>query len=895
MDSKSGFRAGGTWYRYKLGQAQFTKWLKQTADKTTPAPADGVGGRPSLSRSAKKVQKKAAKSGVDEEVAIHWRELETMADNITTNANPEDIPSAPINILRDVIALRKKSARFFRRTVDSKGGEALRDKNATHEHIIQVLERVLAKFEALKARMPGTASAKGAERSRDGIDDLNNMFEHLEVQSSSYENEMDAGSDVENQLETTSSKTPKKAKKVGKKKLLKGIKPKKQPDPVPDPGWMDNIDFGLQTEEEEEEFDYYMMVYCFFEDFNLVRSYICERWCDYYFDRSISLNTLAVITNAAFELFHQMEHDLIMDMRRIGIRDRNMGQYEVMMMMIFAEMGMEHVDYDSYDGLSQAEKDDRMWKDEWEWLASPAFQTIQHLLRFIPPGKTSMIRKDDRSPIIYGATTPKELNQFKDAVIQDLLFDVACVKALKKNGGADDILPAESELLLGFQDALRNYDYSSAFIFSLQLYVDIRYILEDAVVRPFEQLQQTAKRISRDLPKQIDQASGPRSQLRRALRQREKELGRFMLHDVVLDDKLPRYLNAGLTEEDVEEFYLLKHEPVWASLLDFRAKLFMNELGHEFVHRSFVVEAGAYLYAAARASSSRFPGHEDLPAWPDMDKYLASYTPQSPFRSGILNGGADPAAILRSIEAIMPVDMTDPKPSNLSLDGVEGQTDEFKQAVRIRQHLSQRYTSEDRTNQFFMQYMQRLIRLRLEPEMRKLESSDVATTLQDIAHNKPGALPHHLTGALSDDKKALAEERIKLREKQRATQRRAELSQLSPVQQIQILEDTVTSQLEGLLSIDFMGLFQRSYAMLLAVCMTQPESFKEAVGYRREPQSTFPDRLARVPLMIGEILTGSAVEDEKVLWNVYDSVRAVVNSDLGAMLDGGTWDGTEAK
>lgn len=67
-----------------------------------------------------------------------------------------------------------------------------------------------------------------------------------------------------------------------------------------------------------------------------------------------------------------------------------------------------------------------------------------------------MIRKSDRNAPIYGATTAKDLDRFKDDVIKDLLFDVVCVKALKKNGGAPDLLPAESELLLGFQDALRN-------------------------------------------------------------------------------------------------------------------------------------------------------------------------------------------------------------------------------------------------------------------------------------------------------------------------------------------------------------------------------------------------------------------------------------------------------
>lgn len=75
-----------------------------------------------------------------------------MATNIVENAAPEEIPSGPINILRDVIGLRKKSAKFFnRRTKD--GNEEAREKNATHEHIISVLERVLAKFEAVKSKV----------------------------------------------------------------------------------------------------------------------------------------------------------------------------------------------------------------------------------------------------------------------------------------------------------------------------------------------------------------------------------------------------------------------------------------------------------------------------------------------------------------------------------------------------------------------------------------------------------------------------------------------------------------------------------------------------------------------------------------------------------------------
>ncbi|KUI67660.1 hypothetical protein VM1G_03031 [Cytospora mali] len=882
MDSGTSFR-GGTWHRYKLGQAQFTKWLKQTAEKFTPTTAGTIQGSGSLSTASKKAQKKAAKAGVDNDVAVHWRELETMASNIVENARPEDIPPAPLNILRDVIGLRKKSARFFSRAAVEDGNEGLRDKNVTHEHIIRVLERVLGKFETLVSK--GAQAAKDMAMSATGIrmdlNDLNNMFEHLELQTSPEVAEEEVSSDVENQPEISASakKASKKSTKGGKK-IQKGGKAKKQrestkPAEKQDSSWIDDVDFGLEYEDDDEEFDYYMMIYCFFEDFNLIRSYICERWCDYFYDRSISLNTLAVITNAAFELFHQMEHDLIIDMRRIGIRDRNMGSYEFMMMAIFTEFGMEHIDYDSYEALSNEESNERIWKDEWDWLASPAFCTVQQILRMIPLGKTPMVRRKDRTQPVYGGLTVKELESFKDVVITDLMLDVVCVKALKKNGGAPALLPAESELLLGFQDALRNYDFSSAFIFSMQLYCDIRYILEDTVVHPFEQLQKTAQKSGRLLPLMIERASGPRFELRRTLRQRQKELHRFMLNDVVMEDKLPRYLGAGLEEDDVEDFFLLKHEPVWAGLLDFRAKLVINELGHEYVNRSLLVEAAAYLYAAARAASKQLPDQEQFPVWEDMEKFLASYMDDTALKRGILSGGDDPVAIIRNFKDIMPENVIDPKPNHAALDNVPGHTEEFKQSVRIRQQLSKRYASIDRENQFFMEYMRGLIQQRLEPELGKLESlDDMSAILQDISGNKYSGQAHSQGGPLPDARRELAAERRALKQKQQ--KRRALLAQLSPIQQIQILEDVVTEQLEGLLSIDFVKLFHTTSSLLYIVGLKHIKDFKWNFGLESGSPPSSVDDTVRVPLLLGEVLGGDPEKDKEVLCDLVRDVREIV-------------------
>lgn len=874
MDGTAHFR-GGTWQRYKLGQAQFTKWLKQTAEKLTPDPsstattATATTSSFSSAGAAKKAKKKAEKSGIDTATSVHWRELEVLASNIVDNAKPEDIPSAPINILRDVIGLRKKSAAFFGR---ADGDEEMKERNATHEHIIKVLERVLAKFEAVLAKVPGGAKRDAASSSRSStkmdLADLNNMFEHLEVQTSAEagEEDEDRTSDKENRAESiTSSKKPKKG---GKKKAPKGGKASKKQrseesssKTKKESSWVDSIDFGLDgldDYDDDEEFDYYMMVYCFFEDFNLIRDYICERWCDYYYDRSIGLNALAVMTNAAFELFQQMEHDLLSDMRRSGIANyRQMGDYETMMMMVFTEFGMEHIDYDSYEDLSEEEEQNRMWKDEWEWLASPAFSTVRKILEMIPIGKTPMIRPEDRSRPDYGGSTVSELSKFKDVVINDLVFDVVIVKAMKKMGQVGPILPAESELMLGFQDSLKNHDLSSAFIFSLQLYIDIRHILEDQVSDPFEEMIKTAQLADQDLAVHSCRATGPRRELKRIMRNRQKEFQRVMLHDVLMEDKEPRYKNAGI--KNIEPFFLLKHEPIWAGLLDFRAKLVLNEIGHEMVTRSFSVEAAAYIYAAARAASSRFPEHDEIPAWPDMDMFIASYEDSSPFRAGFSGlASKDPTVILRNFGLICPKDVTMPPNASVPIDGIKGQTEDFKRAIRIRETMWRRYASEE-TRKYqsgSADYMQEILDHLYHDVVENPERPAFTSFLKATAILARFAEEPDSSG--KGGRKVKDDIGVKM-----ARERFLALFQISPITVLDSLGKTVDLQLAPLLSIDYLDLHAISGLLLQSIFESSEESFKSRVGYvKGEP---LPDRLVNVPLLLGEDLTGDPAKGEAVL------------------------------
>ncbi len=167
----------GTWRRYKVGQAQFTQWLKQTSEKVAarkqptanpPEVTETPSAAAEATSSSKKKKKGKAKISVadingasSDPASVHWSQLETMATIIVENADPEDIPEAPINILRDVVNLRKKSARFFARVANDTMDETIRARNSAHEHIINVLDRVLGKFEGLRSRVQGREKKEG--------------------------------------------------------------------------------------------------------------------------------------------------------------------------------------------------------------------------------------------------------------------------------------------------------------------------------------------------------------------------------------------------------------------------------------------------------------------------------------------------------------------------------------------------------------------------------------------------------------------------------------------------------------------------------------------------------------------------------------------------------------
>ncbi|KAK2043656.1 hypothetical protein LZ31DRAFT_542498 [Colletotrichum somersetense] len=145
---------------------------------------------------------------------------------------------------------------------------------------------------------------------------------HQQTESESSGSESESG--VENKLKAGRNKRkPVKKKGKGGKKWKKTHKPKvleNKMKPASDAGWFDRFQITETIDEGNEDLGYHMLIYCFFEDFNAILTYICKRWCDYFYDKFVSLITPAIITNAA-ELFREMEKDLLRLLRKNGLQE----------------------------------------------------------------------------------------------------------------------------------------------------------------------------------------------------------------------------------------------------------------------------------------------------------------------------------------------------------------------------------------------------------------------------------------------------------------------------------------------------------------------------------------------------------------------------------------------
>ncbi|CAJ2510617.1 Uu.00g062420.m01.CDS01 [Anthostomella pinea] len=365
MDSSMAPGRLGTYKTYKLDQAQFQKWLKQAFDKL-PIAAKG-------SRSIGNSRK------------LSWKDWEHMGD-VSYTAKADRMPPS----------------------------EEMQRKNEAHEHPIRILEEILRNFEDKTRATPDTNSSPDAQLP---MHEPNNMFEHLKREGSP-----DAKSDGDEQDTGIPDGVvaPKPTKKTGTgKKKNKVQKDQSADKKFPDTNWVDDFKF-VDEDDATDEIDTYIFIYCFFQDFNLIRSYVGERWRDWFYEKSVEIDTLAVVTNAACEIFHEMEQELKTAFKNEP--DLELADYPAMLKTLLLDGDREHVDNSEFSDLTDKELEYKIWHGV-DWLGFDVFLIVHGILAKVPPGKIYTSPPSAKTCPTYGLLESKGMWSFMKNVVYEVFPD----------------------------------------------------------------------------------------------------------------------------------------------------------------------------------------------------------------------------------------------------------------------------------------------------------------------------------------------------------------------------------------------------------------------------------------------------------------------------------------
>jgi hypothetical protein len=283
-----------------------------------------------------------------------------------------------------------------------------------HAYYLQVLQEALKTFENITSNSGSQSAVPSALRgdAAAATTALKNAFDLLKVERATPEAASDSESEGEKENHRLEQKNfgvkkskPKKGSGKKGKGKGKGKKPKKSETavvrrPVTDIELVEAQirDAFEDSEDDDDEDDFYFMIYCFFKDFNTIREYIQERWCDYQ-DGLLSLSAVSVITNTAFELLQRGEQELLPKI------PREMRNFQELANMLFIDVGLAHVDYDGkqtafendHEGMNEA------IYEEADFLCIPRYWDLSEWLSHIPPKKMTVMPHYRGVPVNYHA------------------------------------------------------------------------------------------------------------------------------------------------------------------------------------------------------------------------------------------------------------------------------------------------------------------------------------------------------------------------------------------------------------------------------------------------------------------------------------------------------------
>lgn len=380
----------------------------------------------------------------------------------------------------------------------------------------------------------------------------------------------------------------------------------------------------------------------------------------------------------------------------------------------------------------------------------------------------------------YGPHTVDSMREFTRAIVWETFPECCLMKAMKKNGQLPFVVGAQDEMTLNFEHIFRVRDYGSAFIFSLALYMDIRYILEDQVKDPYDQLQITGALAKAKLEEARPKMKGS-IRLRQECHARIAELHYCVTNDFTEEDRTRRFMEKGVNEPFEKHFHL-KRNPVWSGLFDFRCRLVLDDLGFRYICESPMVVAAAFVYYVARL------GRSESLCWPMMDRFLRSHGEERVFQ-GTVSAGQTAMDLLkrfvdRGLCTTAAGDLVGFSRRSVSLEAFNG-----------------RYGFDEGKARRSMSYLRDIIREKFDVQAGNIFSRQaaIAAAESDSRERSDGTLAR-------TDVSSPSEQQSTVQKRKEALQS----SRVSPVELLEILNETVTSLSENELTVEYFQLHDES-------------------------------------------------------------------------------------
>jgi hypothetical protein len=304
-----------------------------------------------------------------------------------------------------------------------------------------------------------------------------------------------------------------------------------------------------------------------------MRDYIQERWCDYQ-DGLLSLSIVSVITNTAFDLLQKSEEELLA-LLPCNSEFRDFG---AIANMLFLDGYLIRVDYHAQNNMEEHGEDiDDALYDEADWICMTTFWSLIEWLKNTPPKKVPTLKHMYRKPVKYHQPSSRGKIDRDRQILYELIGECCLLKAMKLDPVFD--VPAEDEWTKGIIKMLATRHIPIWLVFASQTMCDIRYILEDGVLKCHDELRCMGDRVEHIMTQYINFSNSLQLPENRMFEGVLGECKWMLVNDFMEPSRSKLQMSVGIPQSEVEEYFYLRRQPLLCGLMKFRFSLSMNEVG----------------------------------------------------------------------------------------------------------------------------------------------------------------------------------------------------------------------------------------------------------------------------------------------------------------------------